>query len=629
MADGDDEDYLTSDEHLDPHCEPCFHSKKRSIHVYGYCHECYQFMCPDCHVHHGQFPLIKNHVILRGSKMPKSIADKPPKYERCDEHSRHLKDIFCCDHNELICLTCSETDHNVCLIKSVEDICKTIPSSYLDDLSDTGTNLKEKANCIKVAVETNAGDLAEQRNYLVREIQKVNTKVNVMCQNIQPRIAAEYDFQKERLNGNKKKMNDILTRTEKAIDETKKLKGRPIDVKLFLKIQENVQYMKHIEDEINAQNQSRRFLSLKLDNCILLTDIMSDSATFGFIITEESKVEDIDRKGVVSAQLTAASQITGLNVTVKSTQYQSQSFESRNPGERSQLTLPVPVPISQIKVTKQNSHYAMIRADDLHCFISGVAITKGNNILLVDACNSKVKLFTPDMTCFSCVSLSDRPRDIHVAVISDKQAIVTTDNKKLVILNIKEGKIADLLPVKHLSVKQTVQLQYDICGVASYKDKLVITCPFTDPPSVKLIDLTGRLCWLVSTDHQGQRLFIKPWYVCCHDYDGTSTVVVTDIMQNTLTLLEAETGVMVATRQLMGNKGPYGVTTDTVGNVYVCYYGTDEVSVLSRDLTQERILLTRRDGLSRRPKATVYHKTRKQIIVSYDFKGSIDCFQIF
>ena len=120
MADSVDVGHGTSDGYLDPHCEPCFDVKKYSVRVYGYCHECYQFMCPDCHVYHGKFPLAKDYVILRGSKMPKSIADKPPKYERCDSHPRQWKDVFCCNHKELVCSTCSDTEHKACLIKSVD-----------------------------------------------------------------------------------------------------------------------------------------------------------------------------------------------------------------------------------------------------------------------------------------------------------------------------------------------------------------------------------------------------------------------------------------------------------------------------------------------------------------------------
>ena len=190
MADCDDGNSNTSDEHLDPHCEPCFDSQKHSVHVYGYCHECYQFMCSDCHVYHGKFPSLKNHVIVRGSEMPKSLADKPPKYERCYDHPREWKAKFCYEHKTLVCSTCSDSDHIACNIKSVDDVCKTISSSYLDELDEAEKNLCDEANCVIAAVESSVGDLEEQRKTLLQEIQNINTKVNIMLENVKFKVAA-------------------------------------------------------------------------------------------------------------------------------------------------------------------------------------------------------------------------------------------------------------------------------------------------------------------------------------------------------------------------------------------------------------------------------------------------------
>ena len=577
--------------------------------------------------------------------MPKSLADKPPKYDRCDDHPREWKAKFCYEHKTLVCSTCSDTDHNACNVKSVDDVCKTISSSYLDELDEAEKNLCDEANCVKATVESNVSDLEEQRKTLLQEIQNVNTKVNIMLENVKFKAAAEYQLQNERLNEVEKEMSEILTRAKTSMEETKELKGKHIDAKLFLKIQKHIRYMKQIEDDFNTLNRSRRCVSLTFDRSNLLNEIMSTSATFGSI-----RAEGIDRNNVtqprsilwseqstqvttrpienqqttvpltapspateVSGQSKATMQETGVIVSDDLMEPQSQPSGLWHKAKYSHFTksaqylgnaagsgseIIAAVPKLQIKVTRQNNYAIKIRADESHCFITGVALTKGNSRLLVDSSNSRVKLFSPDMKSLSCVSLHDTPRDI--AVVSD-QAIVTTDNKKLIILNIPGGLISDLFLINQLSIKHTFSVHSEVCGIANINDKLVVTCPYTEPPSVKMIDMSGIVHWSVSTDQQGQQLFIKPWYVCYHDVDGTSTVVVTDIEKNTLTLLLAKTGELVSTRQLAGNKEPYGATTDTAGNVYVCYYGTDEVAALTGDLTQERILLSRRDKLSGRP----------------------------
>ena len=194
-----------------------------------------------------------------------------------------------------------------------------------------------------------------------------------------------------------------------------------------------------------------------------------------------------------------------------------------------------------------------------------MAITEDNRRLLVDCNNNKVKLFSSDMKILSSVSVPDGPCDI--AVVDDGMAIVTTNNDTLVELDISG---------RQLPIIRTVQLDYTARGISSCNDKLVVTCPHTKLPSVKLLEQTGREYWSVSTDQQGRQLFEYPEYVCFHDDGGISTVVVTDKEMDTLTLLKAETGEVVTTRQLERERWPRVVTTDTAGNVYVCYLVTLE-----------------------------------------------------
>ena len=677
MSDCVDDGHVTIDEYLDPRCEPCFDSKKRSIHVDCYCHECHQFMCSDCHLYHGKFPLAKNHVIVRGSKMPKSLADKPPKYERCDDHPRQWKDRFCCDHKELVCSTCSDTDHKTCLVKSVDDVCKTIPTSENDALCNAVENLNDEAKSAKYAIETNIEDLAKHQNSLMQETKILHenalSKVNELFQNIQSETAAEYQFLNEQLTENKKKIADINTRIEEALDETKKLKGKPFDAKLFLKAREHVQVFNQIMDDFRALNQSRRLVSMSFEHSHLSKEMMSASATFGSVKKEESKPDAIELNDItfpqsiptttqstqittrpmgnkqgsalptllpaqgIPDQITTKRRATTSSRPVASSKHQSQPSDSGQLWDYDQLTnskqatgniaksrsVVTPVSLTQIKVMKQNSNNANGESDYMYldCCITGMAITKDNRRLLVERNNDRVKLFSPDMKFLSSVLVLVIPRDI--VVVNDDTAVVTTGRKKLIELDIAEGQLA---------ISRTVQLDYDVWGISSCKDKLVVTCPNTKPPSVKLIDQTGLVYWSVSTDRQDRRLFGVPLYVWCHVNDGAFTIVVADRGKDTLTLLKAETGDVITTRQLEGNKYPRGVTTDTTGKVYVCYGATNEVSVLTGDLSEEIILLTKPDGLSGCPQAIVFDQARQQLIVScYDnfFDNfSIDCFQL-
>ena len=247
-----------------------------------------------------------------------------------------------------------------------------------------------------------------------------------------------------------------------------------------------------------------------------------------------------------------------------------------------------------------------------------MAITNDGRRLLADHNNNKIKMFSRDMKSLCFLSLSTSPWNI--AVTGDREAVVCCNETKLLVLDISDRK---------MSIKRTVKLPFAVVAIAPYQDKLLVTTwPIPSiPRSVKLINQTGRVYWSTDTDQQGQRLFDTPWYVTCYDDGGSAAVIVSDSGSDTLTVLNADTGDVITRRQVEG-KGPTGVTTDTTGNIYVSYCKTDEVAVLSKDLSQENVLLSKRNGLSGRPQAIVYDAVDHQLLVSNWQESLIDCFKL-
>ena len=270
------------------------------------------------------------------------------------------------------------------------------------------------------------------------------------------------------------------------------------------------------------------------------------------------------------------------------------------------------VALTQLKGRELRGYNVKLSGDRVMCYITGMAITTDGKRLLVDNGNKKVKLFSRDMKLLSSLSLSDTPRDI--AVISDKEAVVITDNKSLVLslvlLNIS---------ARHLSINSTTRVPYDVEGISKYCEKLAVTSSSPRPPSVKLIDKTGRVYWSVYTDGQGQSLFSQPGFVTS-DIER-NTVTVTDRGNKTLTVLNSDTGDVIKRRSVK-DKSPQGVTTGPSGNIYVCYFTTREVAELTGDLAEESILLSQQDGLGDGPLAIEYDKSCGQLITSYALIGS-------
>ena len=613
----------TSDEFIDPFCDTCFEGKGLNVKVYGYCKDCFQFMCSDCHLVHSKFPVAREHTVLRGSNMPQCQADKPPKFEHCDIHPKLLKNEFCSEHKSLICSSCSSTNHSKCSVGSVDKVCKTVNISEIDLFYNDVKTGQVQARSVISLLETNMKNLAEQKKTVLKETRtiydQIISKFNKLFKDLQSNIETLYQSQEAEISQQQERIDVLVKRFESVLTESETCKGKPIDTKLFLKIQDIVTDTRQITDEFRAINKSLRLLSLSFKPDKAVQNFLLPSVTFGSVSTSEAKYDrDIVLKDVVfpcsqykppKAAMGPPQQTTPPVVS----QQQKQTGNSQAMG-------PV-VPLSKIKATKKYTHNVKLKDDGRSCSVTGLAITKDRKRILVDNINNKVNMFSHDMTYLSSVSVPGKPWDI--AVITDKEAVVTTNNKSLVTLDISGSQ---------LSIKTTTQLPYSVRDISRYNDKLVVTSPNSNPASVKQIDQTGRVYWSVSSDQQRQPLFSWPWYVSSTGGGRSSTVIVTDRSNHTLTLLNGDTGEVITRRQLKERQGPVGVTTDTTGNVYVCYCMTGEIAVLSGDLSEEKILLSRQDGLCHLPLAIVYDEEAHQLNISYygGFLGynNVDGFQL-
>ena len=102
-----------------------------------------------------------------------------------------------------------------------------------------------------------------------------------------------------------------------------------------------------------------------------------------------------------------------------------------------------------------------------------------------------------------------------------------------------------------------------------------------------------------------------------------TTVIATDSSLNAVLFIDSETG-KVETVVHMNGKSPQGITMDTNGNFYVCSFNSNEVILLSADLSEQKVLLSKKDKLRGLPQAIAYDKNKHCLMLSYmnsDFIG--------
>ena len=208
----------TSDEFIDPFCDTCFEGKGLNVKVYGYCKDCFQFMCSDCHLVHSKFPVAREHTVFSGSNMPQCQADKPPKFEHCAIHPKLLKNEFCSEHKSLICSSCSSTNHSKCSVGSVDKVCKTVNISEIDLFYNDVKTGQVQARSVISLLETNMKNLAEQKKTVLKETRtiydQIISKFNKLFKDLQSNIETLYQSQEAEISQQQERFDVLVKRFE-------------------------------------------------------------------------------------------------------------------------------------------------------------------------------------------------------------------------------------------------------------------------------------------------------------------------------------------------------------------------------------------------------------------------------
>ena len=587
MADSLVSRHGASDEYHDPYCEPCDESRGKNVKVKCFCNNCSQYLCTECHTVHGSLMATKGHVIQTGTDMPPSMADKPPRYETCDDHPKRLKDQFCYHHGALICSMCCFASHSMCDTKSVEDSCKHIQLSEVDNLCDANKNHKSQLSKFLSSVDKHGGKLIDQRQTLLKDAQtaydKIIAEINRSFQNMKTVIEAECDLQDATVSQIKQESIAQISLVDAEINFTNKIKGKPINVNIFLSLQESVSKTRKCVVVVKNLKESLNLTSLIFEPSKDVQILLSKPLNFGSLSKHHLNV-DVD---VSTQDINFPSHIKG------STRPASPSNRGGWPRLKSTKSS-----FGQIKARQTGIYNVRTKEDRNTCSISGVAITSCGQKLFVDNNNGKVKLFSQDMRFLSSVQVSG----FDITMLNDMEAVVTS-GRSLVFLEVANEK---------LRIKQRINLSFNSFGITHSNDNLICT----DGQQLHVIDRQGSEQLL-----GGQSLFMQTRYICSNS-DGR-WIAATDRDKNTITVLDANNGAVITSRQLEKTIGwtGLGAAVDTSDNIFAC--GDKEIIVMSGDLKKERVLFNMDDNFA---KAIAYDGTKHQLIISH--ADSVCCLQL-
>ena len=279
---------MASDYHYDPFCEVCFESKNQNVQHDGFCKDCVQFLCEDCLRVHKKLQVSRRHMIQRGDDMPKSMADKPPKFDYCNDHQQTRKDQFCGAHRVLLCSKCVPLHHKDCPVKSVDEACKGVPSSEIHALYNKVSDIKNSLSSVVAQIDHNITELEKQQAGSLKDAQdlkdKVIAKIDKKFQDMTSEIKSTFKVKISDLGRCQNGLNDVITDLKSSLDDIDNLKGNTVDTKVFLKIQDilkDVELCKSTSDKLKPSAVNfKDFISFRQKNTRVLVHVIQNGLHF-------------------------------------------------------------------------------------------------------------------------------------------------------------------------------------------------------------------------------------------------------------------------------------------------------------------------------------------------------------
>ena len=640
--------HIASDQLIDPYCELCFENKGEKVTTDCFCKECNLCLCSSCHDVHKQVPSLHRHQILRGSRMPRSLANKPIKYPDCELHIGNINDRYCREHHEMMCSECLKQNHQRCHVDTITDLCKILGSDDIKSFTAMVDNVELYVQNTQSKLQNNISDLTkEQENEIKRAeqakqdmIQKANDMFNETVSGITKHYHNKVGEIKSHIGG----LNDELHDLDEIINKLNRKVSIKFDPNLFIQMQQIVDTTqtckREIDDmisEIKTTNISfsfskeiSDFLSCKsfgdvqeISSPLSITDDVGD-IFFPYITSQAGRPYGASQAG----RPYGTSQAGRPYITSPAERPYGASQAGRpygtsqagrpyitSPAERPYITSQSgrtilaknnSVNISQIVARKMSHINITSPKDNDKPLVGGLAVTDNGTLLVGDLNNRTLKVFSKDNTLLSSVPLYAGCCD--VTVTEDHIAVASTRDMKLHFLDISN-------PPTSASVQRPIQLGYNVLGITTYTDKLVITA-CTTPCSVRMIDRNGKEVWSVTKGPDNQPLFVVPSYIVTSKINDTEAVIVSDWGKETLTLLNANNGSLLKIVDMMG-KCPRGITVDNDGNIFVACGTTSEICVWSNDFTKSRTLISGKD-LEGEPNCIEYSSSTDTLYIGYN-----------
>ncbi|CAC5385036.1 unnamed protein product [Mytilus coruscus] len=543
-----------------PSCDICLNlhvTKSSSI----WCSECEEAICQDCEQRHRIQKATKNHKTI-----PIEDYQELPLYItniklECEDHNQKL-DFYCSFHNEPCCTRCVSVKHKDCReLTPLPEIVEGVKSSTaFCDLEDRVRDLSQVIDQMIKEKLDNKYNLEVQRKTIIAEVELVRKAINKHLDTIQAELLNTLREDEGRQEDNivclvgklgqlKQNVDEIVTALEKA-------KLHASNFQTFLGVDNWTREIVNLERKIKSvqsdTGMSNVHLQIKMHP--LLDMIEKDISKFGKLEVSFSPPTKL--------------------VLRKNKQSQ-------------QLYTPLPLPTSEIKLSKHRSFH--ISKEKSGCMITGCDMFEDGRIVVAYCSNVKKRLVV--MNCegsfVNKIKLEDRPFDVTV-IDPNTVAVTLFAIKNICTVDVNSSKIL-----------WTISVNENCYGICFVDGKLVVSLA---NQVFQFVDLSGNVLSNVpKMDNASYCSVMKDnIYYAAQDNDVVYCCDMNGRVQWKFGCAKSYF--------------PNGIANDASGNVFVTCREANKVIVIESSGTKSRELLTSDAGL-KQPIAINYNRKSNILLI--------------
>ncbi|XP_063418489.1 uncharacterized protein LOC134701287 [Mytilus trossulus] len=540
-----------------------------------FCPQCEEVFCGDCRNHHKISKSSKSHQTIsidKYNKLPSFIKNIS---HNCEEHDCFLE-VYCKSHDSLCCTRCLISSHKECKeIIFIEDFLAPSSRHQSAAVANVEKVLKYLDDNICLAIKDrnrNLTELREQKRVIVEQIKEKRQEINTVLDNLEGALLDEVSAID---NEYCLKIDEVIVKLEdekKKIDEIKNdfetVKVFASNLQIFMgtkALQENVSTnemkLQVLYDNGNLNNITMEYkFNVKLEKFI-----KDEIKAFG-----DLKVDNYDKhtsfswKGDKSAQL-----------------YKT---------------------ISGAK-TIENINVRLVRKINIDVYgLTGCAILEDGNMLFLEAHNNNLMKYAPNGEFCSKSNFNLMSDDIgyDLAVIDTNRVAISGGGNPPYRIYVIE------ITCSNKEFRKIIEVDGYSYGL-NYHNGLLICCisdkgieifdrlqkKFTNVRKMHNAPLTLMNTYVTSNNHFIFHSNCHEHSVVCYDFNGQLQWTYSDSLL----------------------RKPCGITLDSISNIYVAGFDSNNIVVISPDGKQAKELIGSSDGLSN-PRAIHFDKTKNLLLVA-------------